>query len=476
MPTSACKKKLYSCRPRSESRSTLEVHVSRQRTTSEPCDPLSIERGVRQLLADKVTGNLAGVWLLVAEHLRLGTWDLLCGWSGQPTAQVGPRLALQLVHEAAVCTAGIRANRTLHQRGGFELANGLPFVATDVAIHQWLSECTVRDSQRLQVALGKLRHASGHFQGRLLAIDPHRMHSYSKRQMRERAEKGGHRPVKMAQTFWVLDADTHQPVCFTTGTASRSVVDATPELMDLAEQILQPRPPSTLVLADAEHFSGDIIADIQRRTGFDMVVPIPNRRAYRKAFQQIPDSSFTRRWAGYFTAKVPYNLYRGASCHQFVERTGERQEDWRYRGFLSTSNGDEVDMLTRDYPERWHIEEFFNADQPLGWQRAGTQNINVRYAQMTAGLIAQAVIHQLRTRLGEPFSTWDANHLAKDLFFRIDGDVRVSQDTITVTYYNAPNVERLRAHYEKLPERLATAGVNPEIPWLYNYKLDFRFR
>ena len=441
-----------------------------------PCDPLSIERGVRQLLADKVTGNLAGVWLLVAEHLRLGTWDLLCGWTGQPTAQIEPRLALQLVHEAAICTAGIRADRTLHQRGGFELANGLPFVATDIAVHQLLAACTIRDSQRLQVALGKIRRTSGHFQGKLLAIDPHRVRSYSKRRMRERMEKEGSRPVKMAQTFWILDADTHQPVCFTTATAARSVIEATPELMDLAEQILQPKPQSTLVLADSEHFSGELIADIHRRTGFDLLVPIPNRPAHRKSFQQIPEDRFTRRWAGYATAKVPYVMKQGGTYYQFVERTGERPQDWRYQGFLSTSDRDEVDTLTHDYPHRWHIEEFFNVDQPLGWQRAGTQNINIRYAQMTAGLIAQAVIHQLRTRLGEPFSAWDANHLAKDLFFRIDGDVRVSRDVITVTYYNAPNAESLRTHYEELPAKLAADGISPEIPWLYNYKLDFRFR
>lgn len=68
---------------------------------------------------------------LVAEHLRLGTWDLLCGWTGQPTLRPEPRWAMQLVHEAAICTTGVRAQRTLQQRGGFELANGLPFVATD---------------------------------------------------------------------------------------------------------------------------------------------------------------------------------------------------------------------------------------------------------------------------------------------------------------------------------------------------------
>ena len=54
--------------------------------------------------------------------------------------------------------------------------------------------------------------------------------------------------------------------------------------------------------------------------------------------------------------------------------------------------------------------------------------------------------------------------------------MRVTGDTILVTYYNAPNVEQLRAHYQDLPEKLAAEGVRPEIPWLYGYKLDFRFR
>jgi hypothetical protein len=383
---------------------------------------------------------------------------------------------MQLVHEAAVCTAGIRSDRTVHQRGGFELANGLPFVATDTAIHDLLAERTLADSKRLQVALGKIRRASGHFRGKLLAVDPHRIRSYSKRRMRERAEKGDSRPVKMAQTFWVLDADTHQPVCFTTATAARSVVEVTPELMDLAESILQPAAGQALVVADSEHFSGELIEDVHRRTGFDLLVPIPNRPAHRKSYRQIPEDQFTRRWAGFATAKVPYTMKRGGTYFQFVERTGERPDDWRYQGFLSTTDRDEVDALTRDFPKRWHVEEFFNANQSLGWKRGGTQNLNIRYAQMTTALMAQAAIHQLRTRLGKPFSDWDANHLAKDLFFRIDGDVRVTRDTIIVTYYNAPNADRLRIHYEELPKKLIREGVNPEVPWLYDYRLDFRFR
>jgi len=135
-----------------------------------------VERGVRQLLADKVSGNLVGLWLLIPEHLRLGTWDLLCGWSGQSGGRVEPRLALQLIHESALCSTGLRQQRSLSQRG-FELANGLPFVASDVAVHSLLAEHTVAEAQRLQVALGRIRRASGDYAGKLLAIDPHRMPS-----------------------------------------------------------------------------------------------------------------------------------------------------------------------------------------------------------------------------------------------------------------------------------------------------------
>ncbi|MCH7930474.1 MAG: hypothetical protein IIA01_08235, partial [Proteobacteria bacterium] len=58
----------------------------------------------------------------------------------------------------------------------------------------------------------------------------------------------------------------------------------------------------------------------------------------------------------------------------------------------------------------------------------------------------------------------------------LDGDVRVSGETITVTYYNAPNAERLRQHYENLPDKLHSENIDPRIPWLYDFKLDFRFK
>lgn len=469
------KKKLHRFRPGSEP--PVETQRTKQRSKAEPCDPASLERGVRQLLADKVNGNMVGLWLLLPEHLRLGTWDLLCGWSGQDGARIEPRLALQLVHEAALCVTGVRQKRTLSQKG-FELAHGLPFVATDQAIHQLLEKHTVAEAQALQVALGQIRRASGHYHGKLLAIDPHRVRSYSKRQMRRHRGKDRDQSTKVAQSFFALDADTHQPVCFLNTTSARTVTQATPELLQLAQRILNPKAGEILVLADSEHFSAKLLDQVRSDTCFELLVPMPNQRPLQQQIQAIPAEQFSRHWAGYATTRQPYEMTHGQSgaFHQYIQRHGEREQDWIFNAFLSTTDRDAVDTLCRDYPKRWHVEEFFNTHQALGWKRAGTMNLNVRYAQMTMALIAQAAIHQLRQRLGEPVAEWDAAHMANSIFLGLDGDIRVTHDTVLVTYYNAPNVDLLRQHYENLPDKLQQENVDPRMPWLYDYKLDFRFK
>jgi hypothetical protein len=432
---------------------------------------------VRQLLADKAVGTLAGIWLLVPELLRLGAWDLVRGWTGQGPGAVGPRLALQLIHEAALCRTGLRHRRALNQRI-FELANGLPFLAGDTAVHELLGARTVGEGLDLQLALGKIRRASGHFRGRLLAIDPHRVRSHSKRHMRPHRKDGRERAVKTAHTFFALDVDTGQPVGFTTGTSARTAAAAAEGLLKLVGAILDPEPGAALVLADAEHFSVELIDKVKAETRFDLLVPMHNRPALLARLRALPPGLFRPRWAGYATAKLPYAPQdsRGGPFYQYVQRQGERPGEYRFNAFLSTRDGDEVEELAGDFPKRWHVEEFFNAHQALGWDRAGTCNLNIRYGQLTMALIAQAAIDQLRRRLAPPAASWDARHLATAYFEGLEGDLRVEGDTILVTYYNAPATDRLWEHYEDLPAKLRAEKVDPRVPWLYGFKVDYRFR
>ena len=414
--------------------------------------------------------------MLVPEFLRLGIWHLLRGWTRKLAPEVGPRLALQLVNEAALCVTGVRAKRCLSQKG-FELANGLPFVATDTAIHELLAERTMADSQALQVALGRVRQTRGHFDGAFLAIDPHRMPSHSKRQMARHRPSPEQPPEKHSQGFFCVDTATFQPLCATLASSSRTVAQATPDLLDLAAQILPAQSVRPLVMADSEHFVAELIDRIAGDGRFDLLVPMPAQPYYRRQVRQLPEEAFTHQWAGMATASLPFR-FRGAQreLHQVVQRTGEKPGPERYRGFLCTAHRDEVELLATNFPDRWHVEEFFNLYQDMGWKKAGTLNLNIRYGRMTLALLAQAACHEFRRRIGSPFDSWSSEHLARNFFRGLDGDIRVRNDRIVVTYYNAPHVERLRLSYENLPDKLEAEGIDPAVPWLYNLKLDFRFK
>lgn len=474
MRNTAFKKKLHVFRPDG---SQIDTQRTNRQVRRESCDSVSLERGVRQLLSDKVSGTMVGIWLLIPEYLRLGTWDLLQGWTHRPGSTVEPRLALQLVNEAALCRTGIRKLKSLSQKG-FELANGLPFVATDQAIHNLLEAHTIQEAQAFQLALGRIRRVNGHFKGQVLAIDPHHMRSFTKRQARRHRSKPNETAVKTVQTFFSLDCETHQPLTFTCASSAKSVAQGTPALLDLAVDILQPSEADILVLADKEHFSAKIFQHVAQTPHLQLLTPIPNTKHRQDRMKRIPPENFTSHWAGFSTTTLPYQFqnFTIPNLYQIVQRCGETPDSYHFNSFLTTYLGDEVQALIHDFPQRWHVEEFFRFNQALGWNRGGTLNLHIRYGQMTMALMAQAAIHQLRQRLGTPFSNWEASHLADDLFNGLDGDIRVNDDTILVTFYNAPHVDALKLQYENLPQKLSSEKIDPRIPWLYNFNLDFRFK
>jgi hypothetical protein len=410
----------------------------------------------------------------------LGTWDLLGSWSGDSADPLlAPRLGLHLIHEAALCRPTLRAERSLRHKG-FELANGLPWLPTDTAFHDLLEPHTIDQALQLQIRLGQLRQASGHFPGQLLVLDPHRLTSYSKRDMIERRPSANQPATKQAQTFFLLDAKSRQPLCMVNSSSARGLTSASKQLLQMARQIL-PRSegPRPLVVSDVEHFTVELLDFVRQDTPFDLLVPVRQTKALQAHYRALPQSAFNPHWAGFAIATETFRPRRSTlpePCYRYIQRSGQRPEDYHFKGFACTRARPEVPALTADFPDRWHIEEFYRFDQDLGWKRAGTLNLNIRLGQMTLALVAQAAIHQLRQRLGEPFNQWDSAHLARDFFGGLEGDLRVHQDTILVTYYNAPEADKWKQHFENLPQRLEKEGVDPHVPWLYNFKLDFRFR
>ena len=111
----------------------------------------------------------------------------------------------------------------------------------------------------------------------------------------------------------------------------------------------------------------------------------------------------------------------------------------------------------------------------MGLNRASTMNLNIRYGGLAMSMLAQAATYELRKSLSAEYKKWNARHLADEVLAWNDGDIRVKDDTIIVTLYGHSDYLKTE-EFINLPQKLMQKNIDPHIPWLYNYKLDFRFK
>lgn len=431
----------------------------------------SNEHNVREILANKLSGTHMGVWLLVPEYLRLGTWDMLKGCFSNNSVNLNAQIGMQLVNESALCVERLRKRDSLCNQG-FSLVNGLSFLATDETVHGLLDMNPVHQYEQLQITLMQLRGLQGHYNKEpVIALDPHRIKSVTQRIMplkKKRPEEPSH---KMMQTFFSVDAFSGQPLAFTTGSSGKNCTPATLQLMNMIELggIKE-----GLFVADKEHFTQDVFDYFYQHPTFDLLTPAPEIKKIKSVVDQL---NYKPLWAGYALAETTFNFEENDNILKLiVQRQGEQREHYTYKPFLTTSTKSAIDLITQLFPERWTIEEFFNFNGDMGWNRASTFNLNIKYGKQTLALLAQAATHQLKQKLPDNYKTWTAKHTAMQVLTNMEGDIRVKDDTIIVTYYRDHEKLKLKQYFENLPQILTNEGVNPKIPWLFDFKLDFRFK
>lgn len=401
--------------------------------------------------------------------MRLGAWELLTGWTGGGDRDFAPRIALQMVHESALCTNRVRRKNSLaHQ--GFALAGGLSELISDEQAHRLLDGYSTEQVRELLVNLGWQRRLAGHYTGNVVAVDPHRIISHSRRVMAKKKKNPDVSPQKMLQTFFSVCAETGQPIMAGMASTGTPAGLATNTLLEATHQILDH---PMLVVADKEHFTEDLMLLAHHHSELDLLVPALHTNRIKAMMSQL---SYQRQWAGYAIAEQPFTFKGSTETFRLLaQRTGEIPAEYEYCGFVTTSDQPAASLLCQDYPKRWSVEEFYRFENKMGLNRASTMNLHIRYGKLALAMIAQAATYQLRTKLNTPYRKWDAEHLAREVLAWAEGDVRVNNDTILVTFYGAPKHIN-PADYINLPAILEADGIDPRIPWLYNFKLDFRFK
>lgn len=468
LKNSDSKKKLYKMAPPAEQQ-TIELQQTKRVVKEAKVSAGSNERHFRQQLARGLSGTHLGLWLLIPFYLKLGAWDLLKSWLGKDPIQT--RLGMQMVGEAALCLNRLRPKNSLCNQG-FSLSNGLSFLATDKQIHLLSNELKMSQSLDFQLALAKKRHSLGHYQQpSILAFDPHRIPSTTRRIMPKKKKKPQLKAEKMMQTFFCNDALSGQPLGFTIASAGLTTTKASLQLIEYLNQLPLS---SALLLADTEHYTLDLLSTIKKHSRFDIIVPAPNHKRIRQQFNQLHYQEY---WPGYALGTTPFQF--NGDNQQFlliVQRTGLKPQDFTFKPFISTSAVDPFVQVNKNFPQRWSIEEFFNFDGPMAWTRASTFNLNIRYAKQSAALLAQAACFEFKKILPQPYKQWTAMHTGQSLFLAFDATLKVKEDTIKITYYNVPKNLGIQHFFKNSPDNLAAQGINPRIPWLFDFKLDFDFK
>jgi len=343
-------------------------------------------------------------------------------------------------------------------------------LASDQQIHNFLNEYTIEQASALQQALAVIRNNRGHYPGNNIAIDPHRIISTTVRTTQMKKKQPGKPAKKVLQSFFANDTITGQPLLCGIGSSGKNTTKATIELLDRVKMIK----PDSLIIADKEHYRTALISKIKNEYDFEFLVPVISSKKLQKIERSL---QYKKLWAGYSIAETKYRFSSSKEEYRLiVQREGETPQTYTYKSFLTLSNKPAKKLVAELYDERWSIEEFFNFDGAMGFDRASTHNLNIRYGKMSLALIAQAANFEFRKKLPAPIEKWDAVHLSDAIFKNIDGDIRTKDDTIIVTCYNAPKEFNLQNNYQNLPQKLAAEGIDPRVPWLYNFKLDFRFK
>jgi hypothetical protein len=419
------------------------------------------------VLSKKVSGTTVGMWLLIPGLLKLGAWDILKGWTGKQDMDIEPRIALQLVNESALCVNRVRRKNSLNHQG-FQLLNGMGRLVSDEQVHLLLNSHTMEDAHGMMLNLGIQRKLSGHYQGDLIAIDPHRIISSSKRMMAKKRKKPDAPSQKMLQTFFSVSAETGQPIMATMSSTGMPTTKASLGLIGATGQII--KAPS-LLIADKEHFTNDLFESVSYNFNFDLLTPALNSQRIKKILTTLEYKTLR---AGFAIAETDFYFDSQNTKYRLIaERFGEK--DYRYGGFLTTSSVDAQTLLCENYDKRWSVEEFFRFENDMGLSRASTMNLNIRYANLSMAMLAQAATYELRKNMTCEYRKWNARHLANEVLAWNDGDIKVRDDTIIVTFYGKSDYIK-KDEYVNLPAKLTQSGIDPHIPWLYNYKLDFRFK
>ena len=429
-----------------------------------------IVHDVSALLKRGLTTTSAGGFFLIPYLLQLGGHDLAASLgSAKQEGIPNESIALGIVFESIFgYTAGIRTVDSV-SRADFGLLAGLAFLPSVSTQYRFLQNVPVKDGLDFQIALGKRLVSLGQVTpGSPVNVDGHNVKTYSRKEMKLSFLTKEDRYGKAIRTFYTQDQESKKPLIAIAAYSGTTVSQITRQLAACTREVLGQ---DFLMVADKEWYCGQLIQELNKLYGVDVLTPVKSSPGRIEEFDAVPLDKYDRTvWGNIATLYTTMTNFEGP-----MRLLLKRRRDDKYFALITPATEMTVDTAMPAYTKRWRIENFFAENAFLGVGRLPSLNLNAIQAMLSLRLLAYHVVDNFRHDLGPAHQNKTPELIHRDFVNGIQGRVQLRGDVIEVNVYGFEHQNATVAILTNLDAKLEHAGVDPRIPWLGNRRLRFTF-
>ena len=430
-----------------------------------------IEHDVTALLQRGLTTTSAGGFFFLPSLLHLGAYDL--------AQDLGPakhdglpkeRLALGLVFESLFgSTAGIRTVDTV-SRADFGLLAGLPLLPSLSAQDRFLQDVSGQDGLDVQTAMGPRLVALGPITpDHPVNVDGHNVKTSSRKAMKHSFITQEARYGKAIRTFSTQDQTSKKPRIALAASSGTTVSQGTRRLASLTRTILGR---DFLLVADKAWYCGQLIQARHTQDGVAVLTPIKSSPKRLREFDAVPLEQYDQTvWGNVAAVYTTMTDFDGP-----LRMLLKQQPGGTYFALITPACAMTADTAMPTDTKRWRIANFFAEHAFLGMNQLPSLHLNAIQTMLSLRLLAFHVMDNFRHDLGPAYQKKTPELIHREFVDGVQGRVQGRGTIIEVNSYGFEQEAAAAAILTNLDTKLASAGVDPRIPWLGNRRLRFTLR
>lgn len=358
---------------------------------------------------------------------------------------------------------------------------GLTKIPDQSLIQRFLDRFQRPYVELLTLEIGEKAHQLGQIIGRILNIDTHTKPFYGQAKMKKTKVSSRNRVMKAVITAFVQDQETGNMIYATNNFKKYSISQMLIILVEKVKSITGTFPEH--VLFDLGFYNGRVFARL-KRLGIKFTTLCKKYPSAKIKIQKVvAENNFTPiKFTTPSRKRMKGKIIDSTTTHV-------RHYRWKLRLIILKVQGKKelISFLTSDfdsavievierYARRWRIENWFTEQlTSYSLDNLPSSNYLKNDALDAIRLFTSDVVKLFMNDVGEGYQRVFPKTFYREVLKDLGAYVKLREDTIVVTFDLFDHQYLLEPIFRDIEEKLKEHRVDPRIPWLSNYKLDFGF-